>query len=115
VSGRRGYAPIPELATDAEISGLFRMLEGGACDTFQPTEKPTMPNDEPTAPRFSETELDRIAGALRAAAEVYDADAKNARDALAVLAGNAGVCRLAEQFDRQATQARELAERIEQR
>jgi len=33
----RAFAPMPELATDAEISGLFRLLEQGDSDFLNST------------------------------------------------------------------------------
>jgi propanediol dehydratase small subunit len=54
---------------------------------------------------FSENERGAISNGLRIAADQYDRDAKTQRDA--------GIERMAQGFEKQAAEARELAERIE--
>lgn len=62
---------------------------------------------------FTDPDMTTIITALRVAAAVYDVDAKNARIAFAALVQDARPCRIADQFDKQARDARNLADRIE--
>ena len=47
----RAFAPIPELATDAEISGLFRIIEqGDRLDSNSPRQHPAVESGRGTVP-----------------------------------------------------------------
>lgn len=66
--------------------------------------------------KLTDTQAWAVAGALRTAAEAYDKSASDARDIAKELggdSGNAGFERLAVQFDDQAKNARDLAEKFE--
>lgn len=66
---------------------------------------------------LSARELQTISAALSVAASVYDDDANNAAAAQSAMRAAAGLepmpCRLAEQFQRQAREARAIADRID--
>jgi hypothetical protein len=73
-------------------------------------------------PVLTDSEVSTIANALRAAADVYVADRDTYRKVAGDIPGDtesgaikrAGHLRVAEQFERQAIEARELAGRLEQ-
>jgi hypothetical protein len=64
-----------------------------------------------TTIQLSEHESSAVVNALRCAADRYDVDAATCRQAVNPLPE--GWQRMAEQFDRQASEARDLAEKLE--